>query len=345
MLLPALPAPLSPISRRRLLGATASALAAVACPTVLRAHSGPEPHPPFPAPERPIRWIVPFPPGGTSDLRVRQVAERLRADAGWTVLVDNRSGASGTLGTQAALEAPADGHTLVLGTIGTIALNPHLLPHQPYDVLRDLQPVTQFSRSVSLLAAHRGSGITGLADLVARVQRGAALAYATPGNATISHLVGELLQRRAGVALTHVPYRGSAPALQDFLAQQVPLLIDTPSAMWDHLQAGTAVPLALTAAQRERLLPAVPTFAELGHTDLVLATWQGAFTRRGVAATTLATLHERITAALRHPAIVASHEEQINTVVASTPAEFESFVRNETARWGRVIAETGVRAG
>jgi tripartite-type tricarboxylate transporter receptor subunit TctC len=297
----------------------------------------------FPAADRPIRWVVPFPPGGTSDIRVRQVAERLKADAGWTVVVDNKPGASGQIGTDLVAKAAPDGYTLLLGTIGTMSINPHLFPKQPYDVLRDLQPVSQFSRSVSTLFAHRDLGITSLAQLEARLRDGARLAYASTGNATIGHMVGEIWKRRAGVDVTHVPYQGTAPAVRDFVGGQVPLLFETPAAVLEHVRTGVAVPLALTSAQRLPQLPDVPTFVEAGHRDMVFDTWQGAFTRRGVPAPVLAALHREIARALRHPDVVRSHEEQANVVVANTPDAFERFVADETARWGRVVAETGVR--
>lgn len=299
----------------------------------------------FPDAGQPLRWIVPFPPGGTSDLRARQVTERLKADAGWTVVVENKPGASGIIGSDLVAKAPADGYTLLLGTIGTLAINPGLLPQQPYDVLRDLQPVTQFSRSVSLLCAHRDAGITSLAALEAKVKAGAKLAFASTGNATIGHMVGEIYKCRAGIDLTHIPYQGKAPAVRDFVGNQVPLLFETPSAVWPHLQSGVAVPLAATGAQRMAQLPQVPTFAESGYRDMVFDTWQGVLTRRGVPAEVLATLHREIARALRHPEVVKSHEEQVNAVVANSPAEFERFIAEETERWKRVIRETGVKVG
>jgi len=297
----------------------------------------------FPEPGRPLRWVVPFPAGGTSDLRVRQVAERLKADAGWNVLVDNRAGASGMIGSDAVAKAAADGYTLLLGTIGSLAINPAMFFQQPYDVLRDLQPITQFSRSVSVLLAHRELGISSLPALEARIRGGAAMAFASTGNATIGHMVGEVWQRRAGITLTHVPYKGTAPAVQDFVGYQVPLLFETPSAVWPHVLSGVAVPLAVTSAARMPQMPSVPTFAEHGHPDIVFDTWQGVLTRRGIAPEVLVTLHREIARALRHPDVVKSHEEQVNMVVASTPAEFERFIADETARWAKVVAETGVK--
>jgi tripartite-type tricarboxylate transporter receptor subunit TctC len=280
-----------------------------------------------------LRWIVTFPAGGTSDLRARQVAERLRQDAGWVVVVDNKPGASGTLGTDLVAKAPADGTTLLLGTIGTLALNPHLPPQQPYEVQRDLQSVTQFSRSVSLLCAHRDSGIHSLAALQARAKGGETLAFASTGNASIGHLVGELYQRCAGIGLIHVPYQGTAHAVRDFVGHQVPLIVDTPSAVWRQLQSGLAVPLAASGAQHMPQLPQVPTFAESGFRELVFDTWQGVLTRRELAR------------ALRHPGVAKSFEEQVNTLVANSPAEFDRLIADETERFRRVIAETGVKLG
>jgi tripartite-type tricarboxylate transporter receptor subunit TctC len=299
----------------------------------------------FPRPGQPIRIVVPFPAGGTSDLRARQVAERLRADAGWNMVVDNKPGASGQIGSAEVARAAADGHTLLLGTIGTLAINPALFPKQPYEVLRDFQPVTQFSRSVSVLFAHRELGLRTMAELDARLRAGAKLAWASPGNGTIGHMVGAMICRAWGWDMVHVPYKGTAPALQDFLARQVPLLIDTPSALWEHWRAGTALALASTSAERSPLLPQVPTLAELGHKDLVFDTWQGIVAPRGLPSAVLAALHREITRALRHPEVQRSHEEQLNTVVANRPEEFEAFIAAETARWARVVRDTGVTAG
>jgi tripartite-type tricarboxylate transporter receptor subunit TctC len=324
--------------RRALLLAGLGSCAALARPGLVRASN-------FPEAGRPLRWIVPFPPGGTSDLRARQVAERLKADAGWTVVIENKPGASGMIGSDLVAKAAADGYTLLLGTIGTLAINPGLLPQQPYDVLRDLLPITQFSRSVSLLCAHRDAGIASLAALEAKAKGGAKLAFASTGNATIGHMVGEIYRRRAGIELTHVPYQGTAPAVRDFIGHQVPLLFETPSAVWPHLQSGVAVPLAATGTQRMPQLPQVPTFAESGYRDMVFDTWQGVLTRRGVPADALAALHREIVRALRHPEVVKSHEEQVNAVVANSPAEFELYIASETKRWKRVIAETGVKVG
>jgi tripartite-type tricarboxylate transporter receptor subunit TctC len=332
------------LSRRHLIAATGSA-AALGLPNLWAQSAATPPGEPFPS--RPIRFVVPFPAGGTSDLRARQVAERLRIDAGWQVVVDNRPGASGMIGSDAVAKASPDGYSLLLGTIGVLAINPHLLPNQPYQVTRDFQPITQFSRSHTLLCAHRNSGIRSLADLEAQVKAGAKLAYASTGNATIGHMVMEAYKRRAGLVagrdITHVPYRGSAPALQDFVGGQVPLHLDTPTATWDHIRSGLAVPIAITSAQRAPQLPLAPTFVEQGYPGFVFDSWQGVLTTRGVPPAVLDTLHREIARALRHPEVVRSHEEQVNAVVANSPSEFERFIVAESQRWAQVIAETGIR--
>ncbi len=299
----------------------------------------------FPPGDRPLRWVVPFPAGGTSDVRAREVAERLRLDAGWNLIIDNKPGASGQIGGDFVARAPADGSTLLLGTIGTLAINPHLFPQQPYDVLRDFQPVTQFSRSVSLLMAHRDTGLRSLPALLDRARQQPPLAFASTGNATIGHMVATVWQQAAGITLTHVPYKGTAPAVQDFIGGHVPLLFETPSAVWQHLKAGTAVPLAITGAQRMPQMPQVPTFAEQGFPQVVFDTWQGVVVRRGLPAPALQALHREIARALRHPDVVRSHDEQVNVVVANSPDEFERFIAEETRRWGQVVQATGARVG
>ncbi len=331
--------PESAVRRRDVLNAIGSLSLSVAVPGVAAAPAA------FPVRERSIRWIVPFPPGGTSDLRTRQVAARLRADADWNVVVENRPGASGLIGTALVARSEADGHTLLLGTVGTLALNPNLMPVQPYVISRDLQPITQFSRSVSVLAAHRETGIRTLRDLERRVRSRGPLPFASTGNATIGHMVAEIYQRRAGIPLIHVPYKGTAPAVVDFAGGQVPLIVETPSALWDQIRGGFAVPLAVTSADRLRQMPSVPTFVEHGYRDMIFETWQGALTRRGVTDTVLDALHHRIVDALRHPEVVRSHEEQVNQVVANEPSAFEAHVAMETSRWARVIAETGIKLG
>jgi tripartite-type tricarboxylate transporter receptor subunit TctC len=298
---------------------------------------------------RPIRWVVPFPPGGTSDLRARQVAERLRADLGWTIHIDNKPGASGMIGTDIVAKAAPDGHTLLLGTIGTLALNPHLLAaQQPYQVLRDLQPITQFSRSAPCLVAHRDVPANNLSELNALIRSGTRLAYASPGNATIGHLVGEAWRLRAQFdtqQVVHVPYAGTAPAVRDVVAGQVQLLVDTPSAVFEQLKSGQLKAIALASAERLAAVPQIGTFVEQGWAGFVYDTWQGALTRRGVPEAVLTTLHRELARALRHPEVVRSHEEQANTVVADTPTDFERTIATESARWGRLIAASGVRAG
>lgn len=299
----------------------------------------------FPDLGKVIRFIVPFPAGGTSDVRARQVAERMRQDTGWSIVIENRPGASGMIGSDLVAKAPADGYMLLLGTIGSLAINPAVFPNQPYDVLRDFQPVTQFSRSVTVLMAHRSTGYTTLAQLETAVRGGARLAYASTGNGTIGHMVGELYKKRAGLDITHVPYKGTAPAVQDFIAGHVPLLYETPSAVWEHLNAGTAVALAVTSASRMPQMPAVPTFREFGYGDVVFDTWQGVVTTKGVPPAVLAVLNREMVRALRNPEVLRSHEEQVNVVVANTPEQFERFVVEETAKWGAVVKETGVTPG
>lgn len=325
--------------RRFLQGAMGAAVAAAIPLRALSQSAG------FPQAGRTIRWVVPFPAGGTSDLRARQVAERLRQDLGWSVVVDNRAGASGMIGSDLVAKAPPDGHTLLLGTIGTLAINPHMFSNQPYDVLRDLQPLSQFSRSVTTLLAHRNTGFSSLADLERAARGGAKLAYASTGTGTIGHMVGEIYQRRAGLETVHVPYKGTAPAVQDFVSGQVPLLYETPSAVWEHIRAGTAVPLAVTSRTRMPQMPSVPTFTELGHTGVVFDTWQGVLTTRGTPAAVVNVLGREIQRALHNPEITRSHEEQVNVVVANSPAEFERYIADETARWGKVVRELSVQMG
>ena len=294
--------------------------------------------------EKPLRLVVPFPAGGSSDFRARQLAKKLKERSGIDVIVENRPGASGFLGSELVAKAPADGHTVLLGTIGTLAINPSLFSKLPYQPLHDFVPVTQFSTGPVLLAAHPSLGVSNLRELIDLVRRQPGrFAYASTGNGTIQHILGETFKRAAGVQLIHIPYRGTAPAVQDFVAGHVGLMFDTPTALAAHIQAGRAVPIALTSAKRVASMPNVATFIESGVDDFVYESWQGIVAPKGLPPPVLAMLAEEIRAALQDAEIVASHREQASEVVANSPQEFARHIERETARWAKAVRESGAQ--
>lgn len=299
---------------------------------------------PSPFPSRAVHIVVPFPAGGTSDARVRQLAARLEASFSQPVVVENRPGASGFIGSTYVAKAPADGHTLLLGTIGTLAINRSLFASMPYDTLRDFDPVTQMSAGPLILCAHPSVGAATFGELVALARsRPGALAYASNGNGSIQHIAGEALKRYAAIDLVHVPYQGTAPSTLALLAGQVALMFETPQALQAQVKAGKLRALAVTSDHRLASLPEVPTMRELGLPELRIETWQGIVAPKGTPPEVLAVLQERIARVLRLPDVAASYAEVSTEVVGNTPAEFAAFIRTETARWGEWVRLSGAR--
>lgn len=295
-------------------------------------------------PLRPVRIVVPFPAGGTSDARVRQMAVRLEASWGQPVIVENRPGASGFIGSEHVARAAPDGYTLLLGTVGTLAINRALFPSMPYDALRDFDPVSQLSSGPMLLAAHPGAGFASFAELAeAARRRPGAIAYASNGNGSIQHIAGEALRRLAGMDLLHVPFQGTAPSTMALLGGQVSVMFETPQALQAHVQAGRLRALAVTSDARLAALPAVPTTRELGHAGLRIETWQGIVAPKGTPPAVLARLHGSIARVLRLPEVLASYADASTEVVASSPAEFAAYIRAESERWLDWVRLSGAR--
>jgi tripartite-type tricarboxylate transporter receptor subunit TctC len=295
-------------------------------------------------PSRPVRIVVPFPAGGSSDARARQLAARLEASWSQPVIVENRPGASGFVGSEYVARAAPDGHTLLLGTIGTLAINKSLFPAMPYDTLRDFEPVTQMSAGPLLLCVHPSLGADSLAAFLASARaKPGAIAYASNGNGSIQHIASEALKRQAGIDLLHVPYQGTAPSTMALLAGQVGVMFETPQALLAQVKAGKLHALAVTSEKRLASLPDVPTMREAGLPALRIETWQGIVAPRGTPPEIVALLQERMSRALRLPDVVASYEEVSTEVVGNTPSQFAAFIRAETARWGEWVRLSGAR--
>ncbi|MCW8085673.1 Bug family tripartite tricarboxylate transporter substrate binding protein [Sabulicella glaciei] len=297
-------------------------------------------------PSRPLRLIVPFVPGGGADTTARFVAEPLAAELGQSVIVENRGGAGGTIGTAAVAQAPADGHTLLYGTPGPLITNPFLMQNMPYDAERDFAPVSLLTRGAYLLAVHRDVPVRTVRELVdlARRQPGE-LSYASAGVGAGSHLAGELLCMETGVRMSHVPYRGTAQAVQDVAAGRVTMSIDTYGVMIPMIQAGNLRPIAVTSRERYPELPDVPTIGEtlpgfeVGVVNYVCV-------RSGTPRPAIERLNQALVKVLADPGLHARMREAGSSPpMSSTPEELGDILRSEREKWGAVIRRANIRAG
>ena len=296
-------------------------------------------------PSRPVAWVVPFAPGGITDHTSRMIARHLTADLGQQVVIENRPGAGGSLGTEQVARAAPDGQTLIYGTQGTMAANTFLYKALRYHPLRDFAPVHAMFASPNVIVANPARAFRTLGELVefARANPGV-LTMASAGAGTGTHLSGELMQAVAGIRMTHVPYKGSAPALTDLIGGQVDVMFDYAISAGAHVQAGKLRGLAVTGATRLAMLPSVPTSAEAGVPGIESSSWSGLFAPVKTPADTLARLTRAMETAMAAADVVRYAEQYGSRVLAGlTGAKFAQFVEFETARWGDVIRRADVR--
>jgi tripartite-type tricarboxylate transporter receptor subunit TctC len=295
-------------------------------------------------PTKPIRVVVTFPPGGSTDVVVRMLVPRLNEKLGQQVVVDNRPGAGGNIGLTAVARAPADGYTLGVGAAGGLSANVSLYAQMPFDPIKDFKPVTMLAAIPFVLIGHPSLAPKNQRELIT-------LAKATPGklsighggNGTAMHLSAQLFGQMSGAQFVEVPYRGSGPAALDVLAGQVPLaIVDLPSAL-QHIKAGKLVAYAVTSPQRLPMLPEVPTVSEGGLTGYDSTGWFGVVAPAGTPAPVIARLNAEITAALSDNEIKASMRNLGVEPAPGTAAEFEAYIKSETLKWARVIKTSGTK--
>ena len=296
-------------------------------------------------PSRPLSFVVPYPPGGAADVFGRQLAAKLAERLGQAVIVENRAGANGNLGSAIVAKAPADGYSLLLGTASTVAINPHLYGrNMPYDPVRDLQPVAATHEMANVLVVNTATPYKTVADVVAAAKaRPGALAYASAGNGNTMHLAGEQFRMSAGIDLLHIPYKGGPPALNDVLGGQVPMMFNNLPAIVPLVRSGKLRALAVATPRRSPLLPEVPTMEESGFKGYVSTVWNGVFVRSGTPAAIVARLNREIVAVLGQADVRRSLEEQGYDVIPSTPEEFAALIRAEVPRWGAVVQQSGAK--
>ncbi len=296
-------------------------------------------------PSRLIRLIVPSAPGSPPDIRARWIAERLRPALGQGMIVDNKGGAAGIIGTQAAARSEANGYTLVLVHQGTLALNPHLYPDLPYDPIKDLAPVSRLVVSPLLLAVHPEVPVRSVADLVrlAREKPGQ-LNFGSPGAGTPPHMANELFTRLAQLDVMHIPYK-SAPAAQiDLIGGELTYTFDAIASQLPQVRAGKIRGLAVTSAKRLAALPDIPTIAESGLPGYEYWSWMGICAPAGTPKEIISRLNTEIAKILRTREARDWFAEQGGNAIIETPEEFAAFIKSEYSRWGKIIRETGIKA-
>jgi tripartite-type tricarboxylate transporter receptor subunit TctC len=295
-------------------------------------------------PNKPIRMIVPFAPGGGVDFTARLVGQKLGAVLNQSVVADNRAGAGGVIGTELAAKAAPDGYTLLLGSAGPLVILPGINTHLPYDPLRDFAPVALASTLPFLLVVHPSLPPKSLAELIALAKaRPGQLNYATAGNGSTTHLVIELFKSMAGIDIVHVPYKGAAPAVADVLAGQVQLMAGDLSTLMPQVKAGKLRALAVTASKRSALAPELPTVAETGVDGFEASGWFGVL----APAATPRALVLRLNAAINAALGAADARERLKALggdaAGGTPAEFGARMRDDLAKWKRLITALGLR--
>ncbi len=294
-------------------------------------------------PSRPLRLVVPFPAGGGSDIVGRIVAQELSDRLGQQVVVDNRAGAGGSIGTGTVVRADADGYTLVLASTSEIAVNPAIYSKLDYDTVKDLAPVGVVGTTPMVVIVPAGFGASSIGELVAMSQsRPGALNMASAGNGSFTHLAGELFRSVAGLQWTHVPYKGTAPAVNDVAAGQVQVMFSTLPGASALIGAGKVKPLAVTSAARAPAIPTVPTVRESG-VGYDVEYWYGLFVPAATPPAVVARLSAALAESLKAPRLVESFSKQGVTPASMSAAEFAPYVRSEHATWGRVVKESGAR--
>ena len=292
-------------------------------------------------PAKPIRVIIPYPPGGGNDIVVRSIGQKLAERLGQSVLVENKPGGGTLIGAEAAAKSAPDGYSLFLGTIATMSINPSLYRTLPYDPVKDFAPITQLVNYSMLLVVNPSVPANSVAELLALAKM-RQLSYASFGNGSTSHLGMELLKAMTGVQLLHVPYKGSLPALTDVMGGQVPVMfVDLPPSL-SQIKSGRVRALGVSSLRRSTLMPEVPTVAETVP-GFSYASWAGLFAPTATPAAIIARLHDEIVHVLGQPDIKAQLSGLGAEPVGSTPQEFATLIRSEIAKWAKVVKVSGAK--
>ncbi len=315
---------------------TASLLVALAVPLTAQAQDA--------WPSKTVKIVVPFAPGGTSDILARVLGERLSGVLKQPVVVDNKAGAGGIIGADAVAKSPADGYTFLLGTIATHAINPVLMAKMPYDAAKDFAPVILLGSISNVLLVGADQPYQSVKELVAAAKaKPGDIAFAAAGQGSSQHMSGETFKVLTGVSMTFISYKGSAPAIQDLIGGQVPVSFETVTVALPHVKAGKARALAVTSAKRTRVLPDTPTMQEAGVPGFDVASWQALYAPAGTPAAVVARMNAEIEKILALPDVAARMDGLGLEHSANTPAQFAEFGRAEMAKWARIARDGNIK--
>ena len=294
-------------------------------------------------PDKPIRIVVPFPVGGIADTFGREIGKNLTETWGQPVIIDNRTGAGGNIGADIVAKSPPDGYTLVIGNIGTHAVNVSLFPAMPFDPIKDFTPIVHLMDAEGLLVVNPSVAATTVAELIAlaRAQPGK-LSYASAGIGTTSHLAGELFKSMTKVDIVHVPYKGNVPAITDLLGGQTSMIFATMPTVLPHVRAGKLRPLAVLGTVRSPALPNVPTVAE-SVPGFEVSNWIGVFGPAGMPPTVVTRLNVEVQKIMRSPEIEKRLETEGAKFVPMTPEQFASFQKSELAKWAKTVKDANIK--
>jgi len=321
------------MKRFRILAAALAALA-LALPS----------HAQAPYPSRPVRILIPFTPGGTNDILARLLAPKLGEALGQPVVISNRGGASGTIASDNVAKAAPDGYTLLLNSITTHGIGPHLYTSLPYDSVKDFTPIIFVANLPLIMTIHAGRAEKSVADVIAFAKANPGkLSFASSGNGGAPHLAGELLQNVAGIKMLHVPYRGSGPAVIDVGAGRVDIMFDAVPSLLPMIQGGKLRPLAAASATRNPVVPEVPTFAELGIKGMEVSLWYGLAGPAHLPVPVVARLNTELGKILKSDEVKEAFAKQGAVPTGGSPDDYAKFMHDESARWGEVVRRNGIK--
>jgi len=294
-------------------------------------------------PSRAVRIVVPFPPGGTSDILARTIGARLSESFGQPVVIDNRPGAGGNIAAEHVARSTPDGYTLIMGT-SSLAISQSLYRKLNYDLVRDFAPITQAVNYANLLVVHSSTGFSSVNDLISAAKaKPGALSYGTAGNGTPPHMTGELFKSYTGIDLQHIPYKGGAPAIADLIAGQIPIMFDNVPPLLPHVHSGRIKALAVTSLGRVSVLPDVPSLHELGLKDFDAVGWNGLLAPAGTSREIVSRVHGEVVRILRLAEVREQLTAQGADIVGNTPEQFAAWIRVEVGKWAEVIRVSGAK--
>ena len=295
-------------------------------------------------PEKPVKLVVPFPPGGPTDGMARIIGQKLAEKWGQPVIVENRGGAGGAIAAETAAKSPPDGYTLFFGTTGTQTINPSLYAKLPYDPVKDFAPISMVATATNVLVVHPGLPVKSVKELIeyAKANPGK-LTFGSAGSGSSNHLAGELLKSMAGIDMAHIPYKGSAPALTDLMSGQISMMFDVLSTAMPHIATGKTRALGVTSPKRSSIAPDIPTVAESGLPGYEVVIWFGVLAPAHTPAPIVDKVSQDLAALMKMPDLKERLSQLGSEPVGTTPAEFANLMKNDTAKWSKVVKASGAR--